>query len=194
MLLNALTAANIFRDMSGLAGTQGLAQAAGAGAVSAGSTGLTAATTAQQIEAQRSVALQQLGAEMFRQLVGAGMAAAGAGVGGTAGARSRLCCIPADSGRGQGNGCISAGAKINQGRDMDSRAVRGPASGRQSSGGGGGSGSGGVDTANGPGGSTSSPGPGAAVPAAVLEVEQVCSPSGRQRASSVPDNAARLRR
>lgn len=154
-LLSAITASNIFRDMSGLAGTQGLAQAAAQGAVSAGGAGLQAALGAQQIEAQRSVALQQLGADMFKTLVGAGMAAAGAAVGGPAGAALGQAGGQLMGGGGQkGTGASIAGAKINQGKDMDARGVSGPASGKGGAGAGpGGGGSGGSTPAGGGGGS-----------------------------------------
>lgn len=145
-LLSAISASNIFRDMSGLAGTQSLAQVAGQGAVTAGGDAVQAALGAQQIEAQRSVAVQQLGSDMFKSLLGAAMAGAGAAVGGPAGLALGQAGGQLLGGGQRGTGSSATGAKINQGKDMDARGVSGPSSGEGSSGG--------ASSGDGPGGSS----------------------------------------
>lgn len=62
-IIGAVQNGNMFRDMSGLAATIGLAQATGANATSAASDAVRAASANLQAEAQRDVALRQIDAQ-----------------------------------------------------------------------------------------------------------------------------------
>lgn len=144
-VLGALAAGNMFRDMSGLAGTQAVASAATAGT-------LTAATEAGRINSAnyqaattQATEMGKAAADMYKVL----NSKDGKGSGGSSG-----------GGSGGSSGGVSAeGARINHGRDMDQRGVSGSGSasraGTPSTPSGGSSGGGGAGSAN---GSASGPG------------------------------------
>lgn len=104
--LNTLANGSLFRDMSGLAGTQALAQAASAGTLSAATEAGKLASANLKTVTDQAVAMGQAAADMWKVLQTKG--SGGGDAGGGAGSRSN---ISAD------------GARINHGRDMDERGV-----------------------------------------------------------------------
>jgi hypothetical protein len=102
--LTALSNMN-FRDMSGLAGTQALAQSAAAGTLKAATDAGQLASTNLQAEAQKSVAMGQIAADLAKSVIGA------------------VTGMPPGGGGGSVQGISGEGARINHGRDMDTRGV-----------------------------------------------------------------------
>ena len=100
-VLNAVTAANIFRDMSGLAGTQALAQQAVSGTLEAATAAGQLANETLRAEIQRQMAEMQLAADVAKAAMG----------------------VPPTS--TDDAGISGQGAKINQGKSMDDRGVGG---------------------------------------------------------------------
>lgn len=117
--LGALATANLFRDMSGLQGTQALSQAGLSETLEAASQAGQLASTNLQTEAQKLVAMGQIAADVAKTAMG----------------------IPS---KGSTAGISADGARINHGRDMDSRSV--PGSGSSSSKGNVPEGTGNIDT------------------------------------------------
>jgi hypothetical protein len=112
-VLGALAAGNMFRDMSGLAGTQSLASAASQQTLSA-------ATEAGRINSEnyraattQATEMGKAAADMYKVLNSGGKGGSGSSGGGSGG-----------SGHGSG-GVSGEGARINHGRDMDERGVSG---------------------------------------------------------------------
>jgi hypothetical protein len=106
-ILGAIANGNMFRDMSGLAGTQGLVTAGMQGTLQAADQAGQLASANMRTEAQKAIAMGQIAADLVKAFLGA----------------------PSTGGSVQG---ISAqGAKITQGKNMDSRGVspRGTGSG-----------------------------------------------------------------
>jgi hypothetical protein len=145
--LNALTAANLFRDMSGLQGTQALAQAAQQQATSAAGQAGQLASTNLQTEAQKAVAMGQIAADIAKTAMG----------------------IPGKD-KAKAEGISNEGARINHGRDMDTRGVgsqpggssaggMAPGGNGASPGGGSGSSGGGTPSTGGSGGAGGGSGP-----------------------------------
>ena len=118
-VLGAIASGNMFRDMSGLAGTQAMAGAASAGT-------LTAATEAGRIASDNFKAATQQATEMAKTAadlwkVWKSSENGKSGSGGSG---------------GPGSGGISGdGARINQGRDLDRRGISSDGSGESSTGG-----------------------------------------------------------
>ncbi len=107
--LSALATSNMFRDMSGLAGTQSLAQEALGESLAAATEAGKLASTNLQTEAQKAVAMGQIAADIAKAAMGV---------------------PPTDSTEG-----ISAdGARINHGRDLDNRKKEGAKGSGQGSG------------------------------------------------------------
>jgi hypothetical protein len=100
-VLNAVTAANIFRDMSGLAGTQALAQQAVSETLGAATAAGQMANETLRAEIQRQMAEMQLAADVAKAAMG----------------------VPPTS--ADDAGISGQGAKINQGKSMDDRGVGG---------------------------------------------------------------------
>jgi hypothetical protein len=100
--LTTLATANLFRDMSGLAGTQALAQSGAAGTLDAATAAGQLASANLKTVTDQAVAMGQTAADMWKTL-------------------------HAPTGGGEGNGSRSTvsaeGARINQGRDLDRRGV-----------------------------------------------------------------------
>lgn len=94
--LNALTSANLFRDMSGLAGTQTLAELAASGTLSAATSAGELASANLKTEAEKAVAMGQIASDIAKTAMG----------------------IPPTGGN---SGISGDGAKINHGKDMDDR-------------------------------------------------------------------------
>lgn len=94
--LNALATANLFRDMSGLAGTQNLADSAATGTLAAAGQAGQLASQNLQTEAQKAVAMGQIAADIAKAAMK----------------------IPQE---GSTDGISADGARINHGRDMDER-------------------------------------------------------------------------
>jgi hypothetical protein len=105
-ILTAIANGNMFRDMSGLAGTQGL--------VTAGMQGtLSAATEAGKLASENMKTNAQKAVEMAKVLADIVKTAASVATG-----------VPAGGGSSASSGSISGeGAQINHGRDMDARGV-----------------------------------------------------------------------
>jgi hypothetical protein len=123
--LGVLASANLFRDMSGLQGTQALSEAAMRETLAAASQAGQLASTNLQTEAQKAVAMGQIAADIAKAAMG----------------------IPSTSST---DGISAEGARINHGRDMDERGVSGPGGTSPEGGGsGGGSGGGGTSGSNG---------------------------------------------
>jgi hypothetical protein len=102
-VLGAVAAANMFRDMSGLAGTQQLAQSAVQGTLSAATAAGQMANETLRAEIQRQMAEMQLAADVAKAAIGK----------------------PPDPDKSAG--ISGQGAKINQGKSMDDRKVGGGA-------------------------------------------------------------------
>jgi hypothetical protein len=100
-VLNAVTAANIFRDMSGLQGTQALAQQAVSGTLDAATAAGQMANETLRAEIQRQMAEMQLAADVAKAAIG----------------------VPPDPDKTAG--ISGQGAKINHGKSMDDRGVGG---------------------------------------------------------------------
>lgn len=96
----ALASGNMFRDMSGLAGTQGLNQAAMTASQQAATDAGQIASANLRTEAQKSVAMGQIAADIVKSLLGQG-------------------------GSGSVQSISADGAKINHGQSMDQRGVAG---------------------------------------------------------------------
>lgn len=110
-VLGAIANGNMFRDMSGLAGTQATAQAASAGT-------LTAATEAGRIASENFKAATTQATEMGKAAADMWKVMKQSGKGGSGGG---------GSGGGSSAGISGEGARINQGRDLDQRGVSGQA-------------------------------------------------------------------
>jgi hypothetical protein len=104
-VLNAVTAANMFRDMSGLQGTQSLAQSAVSGTLGAATAAGQMANETLRAEIQRQMAEMQLAADVAKAAIG-------------------VPPEPKDDA-----GISGQGAKINHGKSMDDRGVGGGAGG-----------------------------------------------------------------
>jgi hypothetical protein len=104
-VLNAVTAANIFRDMSGLQGTQALAQQAVSGTLGAATAAGQMANETLRAEIQRQMAEMQLAADVAKAAIG----------------------VPPDPDKTAG--ISGQGAKINHGKSMDDRKVGGGSGG-----------------------------------------------------------------
>ncbi|HEY0505523.1 MAG TPA: hypothetical protein VGD42_18715, partial [Lysobacter sp.] len=130
--LGALATANLFRDMSGLAGTQALAQAASQGTLDAATEAGRQAGANLKTVTDQAVAMGQAAADMWKTM-------------------------QANKGKGDPTGTSSSvsadGARINHGRDMDQRAAAGGAASGGASGGSGDT-QGGMSSASGSGGSS----------------------------------------
>jgi hypothetical protein len=117
-ILNALSALN-FRDMSGLAGTQGLVSAAELATLDAATAAGRIASDNMRTEAQKAVAMGQIAADVAKSVIAAQVAKAQAKAAG--------------GGGGGVSGISKDGAAINHARKMDeearTRAASGPASG-----------------------------------------------------------------
>lgn len=137
--LNTLASASLFRDMSGLAGTQALAQASTTGTLDAATEAGRQASANYKTATDQAVAMGQAAADMWK--VAQQTKQGGGGGGGGAG------------GGGAGSNISADGARINHGRDMDQRGVSAGSNGlrvtesqaefQAAGGGGGGGGSGG---------------------------------------------------
>lgn len=114
--LTTLASANLFRDMSGLAGTQAAAQAAGAGTLQAATAVGAQAGANLKTVTDQAVAMGQAAADMWKTLQG-GKGGGGGGGGGAGGGAKNVS---------------AEGARINQGRDMDRRGVSGAGGGSAS--------------------------------------------------------------
>lgn len=126
-VLGAVSSGNMFRDMSGLAGTQALSQAGMTGTLQAATSAGQLASANMQTEAQKSVAMGQIAADLVKSLMGAP-----GGGGGTAQVGSKSAV----------GGISATGANINHGQSLDSRGVPVPGSSGTASGGGAASGNG----------------------------------------------------
>lgn len=98
-VLNAVSNGNMFRDMSGLAGTQGLVQAGMSGTLQAATEAGQLASENMRTSAQKSVAMAQVAADIIKSVMGA------------------------KGGGGSVQGISGDGARINHGRDLDARGV-----------------------------------------------------------------------
>jgi hypothetical protein len=120
--LGALASANLFRDMSGLAGTQAVAQAASSGTLDAATEAGRIASANYQAATNQATEMGKAAADMFKATKtsggGGGSASTAAGGGGTRG-----------GGTSAGAGISGDGALINHGRDMDRRGVTGAGGG-----------------------------------------------------------------
>lgn len=113
--LNTLAAANLFRDMSGLAGTQALAQAGSAGTLSAATEAGRIASANLKTVTDQAVAMGQTAADMWKT---SQLNKSGGGGGSSGGGKG-----------GSGSNVSTDGARINHGRDMDQRGVTDSAAG-----------------------------------------------------------------
>jgi hypothetical protein len=104
--LQALSNMN-FRDMSGTAGTQGLAQAAGQGTLDAATAAARAASENLRTEAEKAVAMGRIAADIAKSAMGTG-----GGSGALAGAGAEVM-----------KGISSDGARINYGKEMNERSA-----------------------------------------------------------------------
>lgn len=102
--LGALASANMFRDMSGLAGTQTTAQAASSGTLDAVTEAGRIASTNYQAATNQATEMGKAAADMWKTM----KSSAGGG-----------------SGKAATGGISGDGARINHGRDMDRRGVSG---------------------------------------------------------------------
>jgi hypothetical protein len=108
-VLNAIANGNMFRDMSGLAGTQSLVQSGMAGTLQAATDAGQLASENMRISAQKAVAMAQVAADIIKAAMGA------------SGGSSSIQGVSGD------------GARINHGRDMDQRGVPVPSGNSNSS-------------------------------------------------------------
>jgi hypothetical protein len=131
-VLNALAALN-FRDMSGLAGTQGLVSTGETGTLDAATAAGKLASENMKTEAQKAVSMGQIAADIAKAAIAADVAKTQA---------------KATGGGGGVDGISRAGAAINQGRKMDQESGAAGASG----------GTGGADGIGGSGGGDASGG------------------------------------
>jgi hypothetical protein len=136
-VLAAIQNGNMFRDMSGLAATIGLAQAGLAGAQQGATDAAAQAGKNAEVAAQFGAKLAEIAGKIIAAKFTSGASLAG-GAGG-------------ESLAGLAGGISGQGAKINQGKDMDRRGVPSQTNGTSngSSGGTGGSGGGGSDPGGG---------------------------------------------
>jgi hypothetical protein len=98
-ILGAIANGNMFRDMSGLAGTQGLVTAGMQGTLQAADQAGQIASANMRTEAQKAIAMGQIAADLAKAFLG----------------------VPSTGGSVQG--ISGQGAKINQGQSMDRRGV-----------------------------------------------------------------------
>lgn len=126
-VLGAISTPNMFKDMSGLAGTQGLVQAGMEQTLHAATDAGQIASANLRTEAQKAVSMAQVAADIVRSVMGGG------------------------GGGSSVQGISGVGATINHGRSLDQRQAGGGAG--ATSGGAGGAGSGGAS----PGNATGSP-------------------------------------
>lgn len=120
-LYNAIANGNMFRDMSGLAQTAALAQAALQAAQAGAGQATTAAGQAQQVAAQQLT-------EMLKTIGQVALAAmTGTGSGGSSAGAALLGALTGGGNPGVTKSPTNAGALINQGRSMDERGVSGSA-------------------------------------------------------------------
>ncbi len=103
-VLGAVASANMFRDMSGLAGTQALSEAVSAGTLNAATEAGKLAGANLKTVTDQAVAMGKEAADMWKTMHGKG---------GGSGA----------AGSGSGSNISADGARINHGRDMDQRGV-----------------------------------------------------------------------
>ncbi|WP_324780828.1 tyrosinase family protein [Thiobacillus sedimenti] len=152
-VLGAVASGNMFRDMSGLAGTQGLVRTGIQETAQAATDAGQIASANMRTEAQKAVSMGQIAADLAKS------------------AMSAATGVPAGGGGGSVSGISGEGARINHGKSMDDRGVGGAsgagggspainAAGGQS-GGGGGAGGGGSGGSVGGGGSGAGGGGGA---------------------------------
>jgi len=107
--MSALSNANAFRDMSGLAGTQALASSALTQATTAADTAGQLASANMATEAQKAVAMGETTANLIKSLAGEGASGGGSG---------------ATSGKGSaGKNISTTGAMTNKAKEMDQRGV-----------------------------------------------------------------------
>jgi hypothetical protein len=106
--LGALASANLFRDMSGLAGTQAAAQAASAGTLDAATEAGRIASTNFQAATKQATEMGKAAADMWKVLKSS---------------------ESGGSGKEATGGISGDGARINQGRDLDRRGVTGGSGG-----------------------------------------------------------------
>ena len=99
-VLDAVSNGAMFRDMSGLAGTQGLVRAGMEGTLQAATDAGQIASANMRTEAQKSVAMGQIAADIVKSMMGGGA-----------------------SGGGATQGISAEGARINHARSMDERGV-----------------------------------------------------------------------
>ncbi|MBL8120164.1 MAG: DUF4056 domain-containing protein, partial [Anaerolineae bacterium] len=124
-LYNAIANGNMFRDMSGLAQTAALAQAALQAAQTGAGQATTAAGQAQQVAAQQLSEFMKLVAQVALAAISGG---AGGALGAAGGALAGAAVKP-----GVTNTPTNAGALINQGRSMDERGGGGSSTGNSPS-------------------------------------------------------------
>lgn len=115
--LGALANGSMFRDMSGLAGTQAAAQAASAGTLAAATDAGRIASENYRTATQQATEMGKAAAEMWKVLKTSGNGSGNARTGGPGSA-----------------GISGDGARVNQGRDMDRRGVTDAAAPSQSGG------------------------------------------------------------
>ncbi|MFN8432166.1 MAG: hypothetical protein U0V04_19450 [Spirosomataceae bacterium] len=103
-ILQAVSSANMFRDMSGLSGTQKLVEQASQATTNAAIDSGALTSSNMRTQAQKTVAMAQIAADLAKSIVSA---ASG---------------VPSTGGGGGSKSSISEqGSKINHGRDMDER-------------------------------------------------------------------------
>jgi hypothetical protein len=106
--LGALASANLFRDMSGLAGTQAAAQAASAGTLTAATEAGRIASANYQAATNQATEMGKAAADMWKVLKASEKSGESGG-----------------SGKQSTGGVSAQGARVNQGRDMDRRGLTG---------------------------------------------------------------------
>lgn len=121
--LGALASANLFRDMSGLAGTQAAAQAASSGTLDAATEAGRIASANYQTATNQATEMGKAAADMFKAMKTSGGGGGGSGSGAAGGGATR------GGGTSAGAGISGDGALINHGRDMDRRGVTGAGGG-----------------------------------------------------------------
>jgi hypothetical protein len=164
-ILGAIANGNMFRDMSGLAGTQGLVTAGMQGTLQAANQAGQIASANMRTEAQKAIAMGQIAADLAKAFLG----------------------VPSTGGSGQG--ISGQGAKINQGQSMDSRGVS-PGGTRSSGAGGGLNGRG--NGASGTGGGGRSKGVPGGTPKGGFEAQAYESALAPGQSASVSDLAGAL--
>jgi hypothetical protein len=118
-VLGALAAGSMFRDMSGLAGTQALGQAASSGTLDAATEAGRINSANYQAATTQATEMGKTAADMFKVLKTSGGGSGGSGGTGSGGGSG-----------GSSSGGISAdGARVNHARDLDERGVSGGTAG-----------------------------------------------------------------